>query len=76
MKRLTVILALLAAGPWVPAEETKADTSTDKLFAKCVKLLKFGPLNEYYFPSKYEAVTTLGILGEETAGQAIGRSLQ
>jgi HEAT repeat protein len=61
---LVAILTLSLTG----CEDPKAPGSTtDKLFEKCVEILKNGELFPYSDPSRINAVTTLGLLGEERA---------
>jgi HEAT repeat protein len=74
--RKAAILALFILAAWATADEKKSATPSDKLFAKCVKILKFGDVNQYYTPAKKDAVIALGLLGEERAVPLLVEHLQ
>jgi hypothetical protein len=57
-----LVLSSLAQG-----DQKKAESGSDKPYARCVKILKFGQLNEFYEPAKSDAEIALGLLGEERA---------
>ena len=64
MYRLGLLTVLML--PLVGSEDPKSpDSSTDRLFERCVGILKNGELFPYSEPSRLNAVTTLGLLGEE-----------
>jgi HEAT repeat protein len=76
MTKAAVLLGLFLLASSATADEKNAETPSDKLFAKCVKILKYGSVNEFYKPAKADAVTALGILGEERAVPVLVEHLQ
>ena len=52
---------------WAHSVWSAAPSDNDALLAKCTKLLNYGDQFHIYKPSKLDAVSTLGILGDERA---------
>jgi hypothetical protein len=57
------------------AEQQKGQSSGGDPFDKCVKILKFGQVIEYDEPSKGDATTCLGLLGDERAVPVLAEHL-
>jgi hypothetical protein len=56
--------------------QEKSQPSADPLLEKCIKILKYGQLNEFAKPMKQDAVMALGILGDDRAVPALLEHLQ
>ena len=48
-------------------QQAQAASNDDALLAKCTKILNYGEQQQLYKPSKLDAVSTLGLLGDERA---------
>jgi hypothetical protein len=66
MKTVALVL-VLAMTCLAGAKDDKEQAPSREIFAKAVKLLKFGQTIEYYEPAKGDAVAALGLLGDEQA---------
>jgi HEAT repeats len=64
---VVILFFFLALTCSVGAAEAKFEFFSDRYFAKCVKILRFGTINEYYIPTKNDAIVALGLFGEERA---------
>lgn len=70
MKRISLILLGLLMWSEQTAwsqQDVQAVGSNDVLFAKCIKILNYGSDMTLNKPSKTDAVTALGLLGDERA---------
>ena len=65
--RIIAPLAVLICVSRVGAEEPKNPAPGKDTFAACVKVLNYGQENDYYDPSRTDAVHALGLLGDERA---------
>jgi hypothetical protein len=65
--KTVALLLVLAMACLVGAKDDKEQAPNREIYAKAVKLLKFGQAIEYYEPAKGDAVAALGLLGDEQA---------
>jgi hypothetical protein len=67
MRKSAFVLFLCGAlGTACPAQE-KTEPTRETTLARCTKLLEFGSLNEFFKPTKADAVVALGLLGDQRA---------
>jgi hypothetical protein len=57
-------------------QQAQAAGNNDALLAKCTKILNYGEQQHLYKPSKLDAVSTLGLLGDERAVPILVEHLQ
>jgi hypothetical protein len=67
MRVVTPLLSVLALACLARAADEKPEAPGGGAFVRCVKVLKYGDVNEFFEPAKGDAVAALGLLGDERA---------
>ncbi len=65
----TFLAAVIAACVLCPAgnAQDKPMPGADRMLENCIRVLKFGEINEFEKPMKQDAVMAMGMLGDERA---------